>query len=130
MKKSYKITLIIFSLIFTISSAIYLFHNITKIIEVVKTNIEFKQNFGYEFEYLQQNIRWCCFNIFYDILALVAATLVLIFIFKNISVKKIFYPAKYTYEEYKAIMDKKKAQKQEKKKQKLQRQLNSLDKTE
>ena len=48
----------------------------------------------------------------------------------NISVKKIFYPAKYTYEEYKAIMDKKKAEKQEKKKQKLQRQLNRLDKTE
>ena len=37
---------------------------------------------------------------------------------------------RYTYEEYKAIMDKKKADKQEKKKLKLQRQLNSLDKTE
>ncbi len=35
-----------------------------------------------------------------------------------------------TYEEYKAIMDKKKADKQEKKKQKLQQQLNDLDKTE
>ena len=37
---------------------------------------------------------------------------------------------RYTYEEYKAIMDKKKAEKQEKKKQKLQQQLSDLDKTE
>lgn len=37
---------------------------------------------------------------------------------------------KYTYEEYKAIMYKKKAEKQERKKQKLQQQLNDLDKTE
>lgn len=38
--------------------------------------------------------------------------------------------SKYTYEEYKAIMDKRKAEKQERKKQKLQQQLNDLDKTE
>ena len=35
---------------------------------------------------------------------------------------------KYAYEEYKAIMDKKKAEKQERKKQKLQQQLNELEK--
>lgn len=37
---------------------------------------------------------------------------------------------KYTYEEFKAIMDKKKAEKQEKKKQKLQQQLNDLENTD
>ena len=37
---------------------------------------------------------------------------------------------KYTYEEYKAIMDKKKAEKQERKKQKLQQQLNNLENTD
>lgn len=48
-------------------------------------------------------------------------------IFKNTNLSNF---TKYTYEEYKAIMDKKKAEKQEKKKQKLQQQLNDLDKTE
>lgn len=37
---------------------------------------------------------------------------------------------KYTYNEYKAIMDKKKIENQEKKRLKLQQQLNVLDKTE
>ena len=37
---------------------------------------------------------------------------------------------KYTYEEYKAIMDKKKAEKQERKKLKLQQQLNNLENTD
>ena len=37
---------------------------------------------------------------------------------------------RYTYEEYKATMDKKKSEKQEKKKQKLQQKLIDLDKTE
>ena len=43
---------------------------------------------------------------------------------------KIWHFPKYIYEEYKAIMDKKKAEKQERKKQKLQQQLNDLNKTE
>ena len=43
---------------------------------------------------------------------------------------KIWHFPKYIYEEYKAIMDKKKAEKQERKKQKLQQQLNNFENTD
>ena len=43
---------------------------------------------------------------------------------------KLWNFPKYTYDEYKAIMDKKKIESQEKKKLKLKQQLNILDKTE
>ena len=60
----------------------------------------------------------CVLNIFSYI------TLAIMFITNNKNT------IKYTYEEYKAIMDKKKAEKQEKKKQKLQQQLSDLENTD
>lgn len=67
------------------------------------------------------------------LLCLMIVLLICLIVFRIIYLIKITnadYFIKYTYEEYKTIMDKKKTEKQEKKKQKLQQQLNSLNKTE
>ena len=69
-------------------------------------------------------------TILYSLIIVLLLCLIITRVINLIRTTNTDYFTRYTYEEYKAIMDKKKAQKQEKKKQKLQRQLNSLDKTE
>lgn len=67
------------------------------------------------------------------LLCLMIVLLICLIVFRIIYLIKITnadYFIKYTYEEYKTIMDKKKDEKQEKKKQKLKQQLNDLENTD
>ena len=76
------------------------------------------------------NVSGTFYNCLFVIFSLVVVSYALYKLIKCTFFKELSYPIKYTYEEYKTIMDKKKTEKQERKKQKLQQQLNDLDKTE
>ena len=131
MKKIFKIIYLILlfaTFIFTISLLIGSINYFIFAKDLYFGNLE---TFGYVPEYMKKGYFYCLTNIvFYILLIFVLAFQIVlqsINIFKNTNILNF---TRYTYEEYKTIMDKKKTEKQEKKKQKLQQQLNDLNKTE
>ena len=91
----------------------------------IETIINLKASFPeYHMDLIQNNFIEI---IFFSVSIIVFLTNVIIIVLISFN---FLHFIKYSYDEYKSIMNKKKTDKQKRKKQKLQQQLNDLDKTE
>ncbi len=87
------------------------------------------KTYGYVSPYIKEGYFYCLVNIIFYISVVAVLSFQIVIQSANITKNSnLINFTKYTYEEYKTIMDKKRAEKQEKKKQKLQQKLNEMEK--
>ena len=120
-----------FSIFNIITNLISIFNSIQNLNNTKDLITSYQDKSSTEFQMLERDIEiynYLIFSnfkeLFFPVILCSICITQIIFMLKNTNLENF---TKYTYEEYKAVMDKKKAEKQEKKKQKLQQQLNDLE---
>ncbi len=123
-----------FSIFNIITNLISIFNSIQNLNNTKDLITSYQDKSSTEFQMLERDIEiynYLIFSnfkeLFFPVILCSICITQIIFMLKNTNLANF---TKYTYEEYKAVMDKKKAEKQEKKKQKLQQQLNNLENTD